>query len=189
MSKSNINLLLLNINNDLIETWLKWKYIALIPTNHQQWWNRNMPKIKIISAIINITNEISNSKIEFIPIHNTSVVSHVCFVLFIVCLYICVCECLLQNNNHKTKYKDTTTSGSAFEPGGSGLPYCCTTICVRSWCTWRASCVAKTKTKKNQEKSIGNPICGRRPEGGVPPPPGMDDWYAFLISQFFLRTS
>ena len=135
MSKSNINLLLLNINNDLIETWLKWK-------------------------VINITNEISNSKIEFIPIHNTSVVSHVCFVLFIVCLYICVCECLLQNNNHKTKYKDTTTSGSAFEPGGSGLPYRCITICVRSWCTWRASCVAKQKQKKTKTNPLGTPYAG-----------------------------
>ena len=119
-----------------------------------------MPKIKIISTIINITNEISNSKIEFIPIHNTSVVSHVCFVLFIVCLYICVCECLLQNNNHKTKYKDTTTSGSAFEPGGSGLPYRCTTICVRSWCTWRASCVAKQKQKKTKTNPLGTPYAG-----------------------------
>ena len=30
---------------------------------------------------------------------------HVCFVPFIVCLYICICESLLQNNNHKTKHK------------------------------------------------------------------------------------
>jgi len=31
--------------------------------------------------------------------------------------------------------------GSAFEPGASGLPYYCTSICVRSYCNWRASCV------------------------------------------------
>jgi len=30
---------------------------------------------------------------------------HVCFVLFIVGLYICVCERLLQNNNHKQNIK------------------------------------------------------------------------------------
>ena len=44
-------------------------------------------------------------------------------------LYICVCECLLQNNNHKTKRKNNTNRGSAFEP--SGLPYYCTSsVCV-----------------------------------------------------------
>ena len=31
------------------------------------------------------------------------------FVLSIVCLYICVCECLLQNMNHKTKHKNNIT--------------------------------------------------------------------------------
>jgi len=29
---------------------------------------------------------------------NKSVIVHVCFVLFSVCLYTCVCECLLQNS-------------------------------------------------------------------------------------------
>jgi len=37
---------------------------------------------------------------------------------------------------------------SAFEPGASGLPYCCTSICVRSCCNWRARCVDSTTTKK-----------------------------------------
>jgi len=39
--------------------------------------------------------------------------------------------------------------GSAFEPGASGLPYYCTSTCVRSWCNWRASCV---DSKPNQKK-------------------------------------
>ena len=34
---------------------------------------------------------------------------YVRFVLFIACLYICVCECLLSNNNHKTDKKDLVT--------------------------------------------------------------------------------
>ena len=38
--------------------------------------------------------------------------------------------------------------GSAFEPGSSGLSYYCTSICVHSWCNWRASCV-DSKPKKN----------------------------------------
>ena len=77
----------------------------------------------------------------FIPLQNEFVIVHVCFVLFIVCLYICVCKCLLQNNNHTTKHKNNTNSGSAFEPGASGLPYYCTSICVRLGCTRLASCV------------------------------------------------
>jgi len=41
----------------------------------------------------------------------------------------------LQNNIHVSKVH----CGSAFEPGASGLPYYCTSICARSCCTWRAS--------------------------------------------------
>jgi len=67
------------------------------------------------------------------------------FVLFIVDLYICICESLPQNNNHKTKHQNNTNCGSAFEPGASGLPYYCTSICVRFGCTRRASCVDSKK--------------------------------------------
>jgi len=35
--------------------------------------------------------------------------------------------------------------GSAFELGASGLPYYCTSICVRSWCNWCASSVDSKK--------------------------------------------
>jgi len=83
-----------------------------------------------------------------------------------------------KDNNLKTKHKNDTNCGSAFEPGASGLPYHCASICVRSWgnwcgssvdfkpkkktvaqlgscCTWRASCVAaepkKTKQKRDQQ--------------------------------------
>ena len=40
--------------------------------------------------------------------------------------------------------------GSAFEPGASGLPYYCASICARSCCTWRASSV-DSKPKKNKK--------------------------------------
>jgi len=83
------------------------------------------------------------SNIKFIPIQNKSILVHVCFVLFIVCLYICVCECLLQNNNHKTKHNNNTTSkqhlyvrGPLLEcrstrSGASGLPYyCAPLVCI-----------------------------------------------------------
>jgi len=70
--------------------------------------------------------------IESILIQNKSVIIHVFFVVSIGCSYICVCECVLQNNNHKKKHKNNTNCGSAFEPGASGLPYYCASICVRS---------------------------------------------------------
>jgi len=109
MSKSNVILLLLNMDNDSIGTWLKSKYIEII---------------------ININHEMTKSNIWFIRIQNLSVIVHVCFVLFIICFHICVCECLFQNNNHKTKHKNNTICGSASEPVASGILYYCTSICV-----------------------------------------------------------
>jgi len=68
---------------------------------------------------------------------------HMYFVLFIIYLYICVCECLLPNNNYQTKDKNNTASkqhnyfqGPLWEcrsirPGASGLPYnCAPLVCV-----------------------------------------------------------
>ena len=62
---------------------------------------------------------------------------------FIVCLYFCVCECLLQNNNHKTKHNNNTTSKQhpfvrgplrecrSIRSGASGFPYYCTPlVCI-----------------------------------------------------------
>jgi len=73
-----------------------------------------MPKLKSIVILININNEMPKSNIKFIPFQNKSVIVHMCFVLFIVCLYICVSEwsLRLQNNNHKTKHKNNANSGS-----------------------------------------------------------------------------
>jgi len=90
-----------------------------------------------------INNEISTSNITFITIQNKSVIVHVCFVCFIVCLYICVCECLLQHSNHKIKHKNITTSNPqayvrgplrecrSIRSGASGLPYyCALLVCI-----------------------------------------------------------
>jgi len=63
-------------------------------------------------------------------------------------LSICVCECVLQKNNHKIKHKNNTSCGSVLEPGASGLPYYCTSICVRFGCTRRASSVDFKPRKK-----------------------------------------
>jgi len=42
--------------------------------------------------------------------------------------------------------------GRAFEPGASALPYYCTSICARSFFTWRASSV-DSKPKKKRKAS------------------------------------
>ena len=93
-----------------------------------------------------------------------------CSVLFIVCLYICVCECLLQNNNHKTKHKNNTTSKEhscvrgplqecrSIRSGASGLPYyCAPLVCVseviESLAVWRHY---KSKTKKFTNQLLQN---------------------------------
>ena len=48
-----------------------------------------------------------------------------------------------------TKHENNTNCGSVFEPGAPGLPYYFTSTCVRSCCTWRASCVDSKQNKKN----------------------------------------
>jgi len=42
--------------------------------------------------------------------------------------------------------------GSAFEPGASGLPYYCASICVCSWCKWRASLWIQNPPPKKRHK-------------------------------------
>ena len=50
-----------------------------------------MLNINTVLSILNKNNKISKSNITF-TIQNKSVLVHVCFVLLIVCLHICVCE-------------------------------------------------------------------------------------------------
>jgi len=59
--------------------------------------------------------------------------------------------------------------GSTFEPGASWLPYYCTSICVRSWCNWRASCADSTTTKKDSKPKkdcLEDARCLSCPSGG-----------------------
>jgi len=82
-------------------------------------------------------------------------------VLIIVCLYKCVCECLLENNNHKTKHNNNATSKQhlcvrgplrecrSIRSGASGLPYyCAPLVCISAviglLAVWRHN---KSKTK------------------------------------------
>ena len=75
--------------------------------------------------------------------------------LFLVCLYVCVRECLLHNNmrrytsNQYSNIWGPLRECRSIRPGASGLPYYRTSICVRFGCTRLASCVdLKTKQKK-----------------------------------------
>ena len=102
-----------------------------------------MLNIHNVLGMLNINNKMSKSNITFITIQNKSVLVHVCSVLLIVCLYICICECLLQNNNHKTKHKINTPSNQhsyvrgplrecrSIRSDDSGLPcYCTPLVCI-----------------------------------------------------------
>jgi len=62
---------------------------------------------------------------------------HVCAFWFLVCYVFAI--------------RSMVHCRSAFELGASRLPYCCTSICVRSCCTWCASCVDWNKKNKKIE--------------------------------------
>ena len=71
---------------------------------------------------------------------------HVCFFLFIVCLYTCVCDVYFKTTIIKQNIKIILIAGV---PSSQALPYYCDSICTRSFCTWRASSVDSKPTKKN----------------------------------------
>jgi len=52
-------------------------------------------KLVIVIHMLHTNNEMSKSNIKFITIQNNLFFFHVCFVLFFVCLYICVLSLLL----------------------------------------------------------------------------------------------
>ena len=80
---------------------------------------------------------------------------HSCFVLFLVCLYVCVCECLLHNNlrmytsNQYSNIRGPLRECRSIRSGASGLPYyCAPLVCVsaviESLAVWRHN---KPKTR------------------------------------------
>ena len=92
-------------------------------------------------------------------IQTESTTLDLCFVLFLVCLYVCVCKCLPQNNmrmytsNQYSNIRGPLREYCLIQTGASGLPYYCTSICARFCCTCLASCVdSKTKIKKTSNK-------------------------------------
>jgi len=70
----------------------------------------------------------------------------------------CVVLMSTSKQQSENKHKNNTHCGSALKPGASGLPYYCASICVRSWCDWRATSVDSkpTKKKKDCEMSRGS---------------------------------
>ena len=84
-----------------------------------------------------------------------STMTHLFFVLFLVCLYVCVCECLLHNNmrmytsNQYSYVRGPVRECRSFRSGASGLPYyCAPLVCVSEvtelLAVWRHN---KPKTK------------------------------------------
>jgi len=82
--------------------------------------------------------------------------THLCFVLSLVCLYVCVCECLLHNNVRmymSTQYpyvRGPLRECRSIRSGASGLPfYCaplvCISVVIELLAVWRHN---KPKTKK-----------------------------------------
>ena len=65
-----------------------------------------------------------------------------CCFLFIICLYICVCEYILKNN----------IAGVPSSRATSGFPQYCASTCVRFGCTRHASCVDSKPKKKQKTK-------------------------------------
>jgi len=113
-----------------------------------------------------INNEMPKSDIKFILIQNKSVIVH----LFIVCLYICVCEFLLQNNNHKTKHNNNTPSKQhslvpdplwecrSIRSCASGLPYYCAplvciSVVIELLAVWRHN---KPKPNNQYQTNLNN---------------------------------
>ena len=108
--------------------------------------NYYMISLRAIIKAIFTSHEMPKSNKKIIPIQNKFVIVYMCFVLFTVCLYICVCECLLQNNNHETKHQNSTISQQheyvrgplrecrSIRSGASGLLYYCAPL-VPYYCT------------------------------------------------------
>ena len=72
-------------------------------------------------------------------------ITDVCCVLFLVCLYICVCECLLQNN----------IAGVLSSRATSGFPQYCAPTCARFGYTRHASCVDSRPKNQNDTIFVG----------------------------------
>jgi len=79
----------------------------------------------------------------------------------VLCLFYlttCVCVC----HSFHGPIHSMVHCGSVFEPRASGLPYYCTSICVRSCCTESASCVDSKPKKKKMNKKDCMMIHGTR---------------------------
>ena len=74
-----------------------------------------------------------------------AVKSHKCF--GVKCATICACNAI-RSFSLTTPVVSRVHCGSAVEPGASGLPYYCTSICARVGCTRFANCVDSKQDSK-----------------------------------------
>jgi len=103
---------------------------------HKEWLNRNTTKIKI-NCNGNPHNNHNVEHKQYCQIETWSTMTHLCFDLFLVCLYVCVCECLLRNNmrtytsNQYSYVWSPLREYLLIQSGASGLPcYCAPLVCV-----------------------------------------------------------
>ena len=84
--------------------------------------------------------------------------THVCLVLFLFCLSICMCVCLQVEGPLRKCLRARCFRASLY----------CTSICVHSWCNWRASCASCVDSKPKKKKSEhGNANCPVFCRGGL----------------------
>ena len=110
----------------------------------------NIIIIMWIHSIHHKIYEQTNKSIR-LPLKKTNYCSTCVFFIHAPCFLMCILfyVCIIWLHVYVFAIHSMVQCGSAFEPGASGLPYYCTSICVRSCCTWRASCVdSKPKYKK-----------------------------------------
>ena len=94
--------------------------------------DKNQNKLYTELSTLNINNDIYTIKIKLLL--------RMCALSYSFCLYVCVCECLLQINLAGVPW-----SWATFE-----FPQYCASTCVRVGCTRNTSCVDTTPKKKNR---------------------------------------
>jgi len=93
------------------------------------------------------------------PPHLCCVSMDVCFVLFIFCLYMCVCVCL--------QFQGPLREFRSIRPGASGLPYYCPPlVCVHDavgvLAVWRQNTQKTNFLRKNPSNGLDSFLCPRR---------------------------
>jgi len=102
--------------------------------------NRDMTKVKInynSNLHLKINNEMSKSKIDLL----------LCICVLFYSSFVVHLRMHISTLKQHWRVRGPLRECRSIQPGASGLPYYCASICVRSGCTQRARCV-NSKPKK-----------------------------------------